>query len=48
MEGGQKRHAVSAEMFLSCGYKWGNVNRISDSVLAAFPVGESLTGVPCP
>ena len=44
MEGGQKRHAVSAEVFLSCGYKWGNVNRIADSTIAAIPEGPPLSG----
>lgn len=41
MEGGQKRHAVSAEVFLGCGYQWGNVNRIADSTIAAIPDGSS-------
>jgi len=48
MEGGQKRHAVSAEMFLSCGYQWGNINTIPDSVLDSISDGPILTGQPCP
>jgi hypothetical protein len=43
MEGGQKRHAVSAEVFLGCGYQWGNVNRIADSTIAAIPDGPPLS-----
>ncbi len=48
MENGQKRHAVSAEMFLSCGYQSGNINRIADSSLASIPVGDDLAEGSCP
>ncbi len=48
MEGGQKRHAVSAETFLSCGYQWGNINTIPDSILDSISDGPILTGQPCP
>ena len=48
MEGGQKRHAVSAELFLGCGYQWGNINTISDSMLNSIPNGSTLSGPPCP
>jgi hypothetical protein len=47
MENGQKMHAVSVEMFLSCGYQWGNINRIADGSLASIPTGDDLTGAPC-
>ena len=39
MENGQKRHAVSVEMFLSCGYQLGNINVIADSTLGSIPTG---------
>ncbi|MCH7577107.1 MAG: hypothetical protein IH822_04855, partial [Chloroflexi bacterium] len=48
MENGQKRHAVSAEMFLSCGYQWGNINLIADSSLAGISEGDDLTAESCP
>ncbi len=43
MEDGQKRHAVSAEVFLSCGHQGGNINRIADSTLAAVLDGPPLS-----
>ncbi len=43
MEAGQKRHAVSKEVFLGCGYQWRNVNRIADSTIAAIPDGSPLS-----
>jgi hypothetical protein len=48
MEGGSKRGVTSREVFGSCGYLWGNINPVPDSVLAGIPTGESLTGAPCP
>ena len=48
MGGGSKRHIISREVFETCGYLWGDVNLIADSVLAAILVGESVTGVSCP
>ena len=43
MENGQKRHAVSAEVFLSCGYQWGNINTIADGTLGAILSGPPLS-----
>jgi hypothetical protein len=43
--GGLKRWAVSPDVLLGCGYKWGNVNQIADSTIEAIPSGPSLS--PC-
>lgn len=48
MDGGVKRHAVSAEMFAQCGYQWDQITHIPDSLLDATPTGNPLSGVPCP
>jgi hypothetical protein len=48
MEGGEKRYAVSVEVFLSCRYKGGNVNSIANSTLGAIPTGDDLTVGSCP
>ncbi len=48
MQGGSKRYITSQEVFIACGYLWGNVNSIPDSTLSTSPSGASLTGAPCP
>ena len=48
MEGGIKRHITSRDLFGVCGYLWGNINPVPDSVLAGIPTGESLIEAPCP
>jgi len=39
----QKRPIKSATIFLGRGYKWGNVVDVEQSVLNAYPLGESVT-----
>lgn len=48
MQNGQKRHVSSGVVFGACGYKWGNVDKVADSLLALIPTGTSLNGPPCP
>ncbi len=48
MEAGLKRHIVSAEALVTCGYLWGNVNRVPDSSLVSIPVGDDLAEGSCP
>jgi hypothetical protein len=48
MEAGIKRHIVSRGAMESCGYGWGAVYTIPDSLLASIPTGASLSGPPCP
>lgn len=43
VSGGTKHWAVSSEVFLSCGYQWGNINRIPVSTLNAIPIGTELS-----
>lgn len=43
VQGGQRRWAVSAEIFISCGHLWGNVNVVADSTIAFLPQGTPLT-----
>jgi hypothetical protein len=43
IQAGLRRWATSAEVFLSCGYEWGNVNQIADSSIAAISVGAPLS-----
>ncbi len=48
MDGGFKRHIAGPAVMGECGYLWGNLNPIADSSLAGIPVGDDLTGAPCP
>jgi hypothetical protein len=48
MENGKKRHVTSPAVLSACGYKWGNVDVVADSVLALVPNGPALSGPPCP
>ncbi len=48
MEGGVKRHITSPSVMAACGYGWDAVLRIRDHLLKSIPVGEPLSGPPCP
>jgi hypothetical protein len=48
MQGGAKRHVVSASVMDSCGYGWDAVYVIPGSRLSSIPTGTSLSGAPCP
>src|SRR3972149_1492839 len=43
-DSGRKRHTVSAQMFLPCGYGWAAVAPIPDSRLNSIPTGDPLSG----
>jgi hypothetical protein len=48
LENGWRRHVVSQEIFAACGYHWGNLNVLSDGIVALLPETASLASVPCP
>ncbi len=48
VESGLKRAVTSADVFLGCGYLWGNVNSLPDGVLALIADGAPLSRDPCP
>lgn len=43
-----RRHVSSLEAFGACGYEWGNVDVVGDSVVSSFTEGGALFGQPCP
>jgi hypothetical protein len=48
VQSGQRRWIAGPDVFAGCGYAWANVDRIADSVIAALPLGPSLSSPPCP
>jgi len=48
VDGPSRRHVISPDVFLACGYLWGAVNPLPDSVIAALPVGPPVEAPPCP
>jgi N-acetylmuramoyl-L-alanine amidase len=48
VEGGRKRHVVSADAMAACGYGWDAVRFVSDGQLATLATGASISGPPCP
>jgi hypothetical protein len=47
-EAGMKRHVTTESVLTSCGYQWGNVDRLKDGLIASIPSGAPLTVPPCP
>lgn len=48
IDGPSRRHVASPDAFLACGYRWGDVNRVADTVIAALPPGPPVEAPPCP
>jgi hypothetical protein len=48
MDAGAKRHIADPAAFLACGYGWDSLSIISETTIASFPAGPSVTGPPCP
>ena len=48
MQNGQRRWVTDPGAFISCGYHGFEIDRIADSIIAAFPQGANLSGPPCP
>jgi hypothetical protein len=48
VQDGKKRHVSSRDAFNACGYLWGNINKVADSVLALVANGAVVNGPPCP
>jgi hypothetical protein len=45
---GQRRWVINSSLYVACGYRWGDLNRVADSVINAVPPGPNLTAGPCP
>jgi hypothetical protein len=48
MDGGKRRSIAGAGVFVSCGYRWGDVAQVPDDVIGSLPTGPDLYGPPCP
>ena len=48
VQAGVKRHVTSEGLLANCGYHWGNIDFVSDGLLAAAPTGLPLVSGPCP
>jgi hypothetical protein len=46
--GGQRRWIAGPDAFVACGYQWGDMNLVSDSIIGAVPDGGLLPAPPCP
>ena len=45
---GSRRWMTDPNAFVGCGYQWGYINPVADSVLSGLPQGQNLAGPPCP
>jgi hypothetical protein len=48
MQSGQRRWVTNSSVFIACGYRGVDIDRIADSIIAALPQGANLSGPPCP
>src|SRR5207247_368867 len=48
LQAGQRRWITDSATFMSCDYRGIDIDRISDSIIAALPLGPNLTAKPCP
>jgi hypothetical protein len=48
MHSGQRRWVIDSGLFVACGYRGVDIDRIADSIIAALPQGPNLTAGPCP
>jgi hypothetical protein len=47
-QGGQRRWITGPDVFSACGYRWVDVDRMPDSIIAALPQSANLSAPPCP
>jgi hypothetical protein len=48
VQSGQRRWIAGSDAFAACGYRGLDIDRVSDSIIAALPQGSNLNGPPCP
>jgi hypothetical protein len=48
MQSGQRRWITDSSVFIACGYRGLDIDRIADSIIAALPQGANLSAPPCP